>query len=60
MQVSRKLWPLCGLKMLGSCQGIAIVPPEVHMDGDLYYWESAPNIKSCIECEFHKNNCERC
>ena len=58
--LSKKLWPLCDLKFLGNCQDIAIVPPEVHKDGDKYYWEVSPGIKSCETCNVHKKNCERC
>jgi hypothetical protein len=59
MRQSQKLWPLCDLKDLGGCQGIAIVPPEVHKDGQSFYWESLPGIKSCEKCKFHKQNSER-
>lgn len=58
--LSRKLWPLCDLKFLGNCQDIAIIPPEIHQEGDCNYWETAPRIKSCEDCNFHKRNCERC
>ncbi|KKP39671.1 MAG: hypothetical protein UR29_C0005G0004 [Candidatus Woesebacteria bacterium GW2011_GWC2_33_12] len=60
MSQSKRLWPLCKLKDSGSCQDIAIIPPEVHEDGDLYYWEVSPRIKSCRECGFHRKNCEQC
>lgn len=60
MRRSKRLWPLCDLKNLGSCQGIAIIPPEVHQEGNSYYWETAPRIKFCADCNFHKKNCERC
>ena len=60
LRASGKLCPLCDLKSLGNCQGIAIIPPEIHLKDEQYYWETTPRIKSCANCSFHRKNCERC
>jgi len=54
---SGNLFPLCDLKLSGNCQDITIITPKVPKEGDPLYWETAPRIKSCAECNFHKRNC---
>jgi|GEM_PF-5286258 len=60
MAITERLWPLCDLKLAGGCQGVAVIPPELHKEGNKHYWETEPKIKSCEECKFHKRSCERC
>lgn len=52
---SKRLFPLCNLKLSGQCITDNRLQNPTIVGGN-YYWETKPP-KPCAKCGYHRNNC---